>query len=58
MATCSCRLRTEDYETFRSLCGVHGMTVHEAMRIMVGKLLVSWGESASEGLKEAVARRK
>ena len=51
MATCSCRLRREDYEAFRRVCARRGKTAHEALRHMVGRILLDCGEKISPGLE-------
>lgn len=40
LSTCSCRLRTEDYDKFRSLCYSQGETPHSILRLLVAKYML------------------
>lgn len=56
MSTCSCRLRREDYERFRALCYSSGRTIHEVVRLLVGKTLLNSGVTVSDGLRMDIER--
>lgn len=58
MATCSCRLRRKDYETLKAVCAINGKSVHEVVRLLVGKFLINLGIEVSKGLERAVKNEK
>lgn len=58
MATCSCRLRREDYETLRELCEINNCTVHSVVRLLVGTFLLEKGEKVTKGLQTDIEKLK
>lgn len=56
MRTCSCRLTKDDYELFRHICRSNGVTVHAAVRLMVGRFLMALGAPLTDGLEQDVER--
>ena len=61
LRTCSCRLRKDDYETFRRSCALKGYTAHHVLRILVAAYLAAEEESISDHLERDLreeARRR
>ena len=40
LSTCSCRLRAEDYNKFKTLCYSQGETPHSILRLLVAKYMI------------------
>lgn len=51
MATCSCRLRREDYQVFRETCRAKGYTAHHVLRLLIAAYLINSEQPITEHLK-------
>lgn len=58
LSTCSCRLRAEDYDKFKTLCYSQGETPHSIIRLLVASYMLSFKVVPSKQLVNDMFQNK